>query len=214
MDRPVVFTSQFPPSERTFRGAVMMRLASGGADADELVEDFTELAGDFAEHFPDDAPIDPSEVPAVVDEVIAEYQRVVTTMSPDAVGLMESLDALLDAGILYSYGDAYEPSDAMAYLEEAFEAVVEAGGRLQGFLYSLVGDLDELVLDQRLEVAFGTFDATSSGIPALALEAVRVFTEHGLKASWSGDVDEPIVIEPIVVDAPLVADDDEPAHSH
>ena len=32
------FSSKYPPSETTFRGAITMRLASGGADVEELVD--------------------------------------------------------------------------------------------------------------------------------------------------------------------------------
>lgn len=207
MQRPAIFDSRFPPSERTFRGAISLRLASGGADIDELIEEFIEAAENFDELFPDDAPVAPADVPAIVDEVIAEYQRVVTTMSPDALGLMNALDDLFRAGILYSFGDSEEPSDAVEFLEDAFEAIAAEGGQLRGFLYSMVSDLDRLVLQQRLEVAFGTFDADSDAVPALAEKAVQIFRGHGLAARWSGDLDEPIVIEPILIDAPLVEDD-------
>ena len=209
MDKPAVFASKYPPSERTFRGAISMRLASGGADVDDLVADFTALALDFDEYFPDDAPVEPSQVPAIVEEVVEEYQRVVTTMSPDALALMDALDATFRAGILFSYGDADEPADAMEYLEDACGAVEAEGGRLRGYLFALVGDLDELVLDQRLELQFGTFDADSAAVEELAEESVRLLTQAGLKAGWSGRLEDPIVIEPMVVDAPLVLADEE-----
>ncbi|HBX80646.1 MAG TPA: hypothetical protein DEG88_02170 [Propionibacteriaceae bacterium] len=213
MQRPVIFSSTFPPSERTFRGAISLRLASGGADVDELIEDFTVAAENFDEYFPDDAPVTPDEVPAIVDEVVAEYQRVVTEMSPDAVGLMTSLDDLFAAGILYSYGDTDEPSDALEFLEDALESIAAEGGQLRGFLYSVSGDLDDMVLHQRLEIAFGTFDADATALPALAEKAVQIFTAHGLAASWSGDPGHPIVIDPIVVDAPLVEEEDDDDHA-
>lgn len=193
----------------------MMRLASGGADADELAEDFAAMAEDFAEYFPEDIPVLPEEVPGIVDEVVAEYQRVVTTMSPDAAGLMAALDHLLDAGILYSYGDGFDDEDAMEYLEDAFEFMASQGGRLRGYLYSTVQDLDRLVLAQRLEVSFGTFDADRGAVAQLAQDAVALFRSDGLQASWSGDIEDPIVIEPMVVDAPLVATgEDEHDHDH
>ncbi len=215
MTAPAAFASKYPPSERTFRGAITMRLASGGADVDELIEEFIEFAADFGQFFPDDAPVEPEEVEGIVDEVIAEYGRVVTEFSPDALGLLKSLDDLYDAGILYSYGDAFETSDAMEYLEDGFEVIAEKGGQCRGYLYSLVGDLDELVLHQRLEIAFGTFDADSAAVPSLAQEAVRILRANGLAASWSGDVTEPIVIEPMVMDAPLEPDDeDDEGHDH
>ncbi len=209
MRKPAIFDSLYPPSERTFRGAISMRLASGGADVDDLVAVFTEAAADFDALFPDDAPVAPDEVPAIVDEVLAEYQRVVTTMSPDADGLLAALDDLFRAGILYSFGDGEEPSEAMEYLEDALEAIAAEGGQLRGFLYSLVGDLDRMVLTQRLQVSFGTFDADSTAVDDLARKAVEVFRSHGLAASWSGEQEDPLVIEPIVIDAPLVEDDDD-----
>lgn len=213
MDKPAVFAGKYPPSERTFRGALSMRLASGGADVDDLVEDFTALAVAFDDYFPDDAPVDPADVPGIVDEVVAEYQRVVTTMSPDALALMTALESTFRAGILFSYGDADEPADAMEYLADACGAVEAEGGCLRGYLYALVGDLDELVLHQRLQLQFGTFDADSSAVGELAEEAVRLLREAGLAASWSGNQDDPIVVEPMLVDAPLVlADDDEDDH--
>lgn len=208
MQRPAIFDSRFPPSERTFRGAISMRLASGGADPDDLIEEFTQAAAEFDELFPDDAPVSPADVPAIVDEVLAEYQRVVTTMSPDADGLMAALDDLFAAGILYSYGEGEEPSDAMEYLEDSLEAIVTAGGQLRGFLYSLVRDLDRMVLHQRLEVSFGTFDADSTAVDELARKAVEIFRARGLAAGWSGAAEDPIVIEPIVIDAPLVESSD------
>ena len=212
MTAPAAFASKYPPSERTFRGAITMRLASGGADVDELIEEFVEFAADFGQFFPDDAPVAPEEVEGIVDEVLAEYGKVVTEYSPDALGLLKALDDLYAAGILYSYGDAFEASDAMEQLEDGMEVIAEKGGQYRGYLYSLVGDLDELVLHQRLEIAFGTFDADSAAVPALALEAVRILKANGLAASWSGDVADPIVVEPIVVDAPLELDDDD--HDH
>lgn len=215
MTKPAAFNSPYPPSDHTLRGAITMRLASGGADVDELIDEFTELVESFEEHFPDETPVSPDEVEGIVDEVVAAYQTVVTEMSPDAVGLMTSLDDLFAAGILYSYGDAFEASDAMENLEDGFETIAAAGGQLRGYLYSLVGDLDEMVLDQRLEINFGTFDADSAAVPAVANEAVRVLVANGLKASWSGNLEEPIVVAPIIVDAPLVdEDDDGPEHQH
>lgn len=202
------FSSKYPPSETTFRGAITMRLASGGADVEELVDEFTEFAQNFAEFFPEDAPVAPADVPAVVDEVVDAYNEVVTELSPDAAALMASLDELFEAGILFSYGDAFEASDAMEDLEDALAQIEAGGGRLRGYLYSLIGDLDEMVLRGRLEIAFGTFDADSAAVPAVAAEAVRILTKNGLKASWSGEADAPIVVEPIVVDTPLVDAED------
>lgn len=214
MQRPAIFDSLYPPSERTFRGSIAMRLASGGADIDELIDSFTAAAEEFDDYFPDDAPVAPADVPAIVDEVIAEYNRVVTEMSPDAVGLMTALDDLFREGILYSYGDADEPSEAMELVEDAFERIAAEGGQLRGWLYSLVEDLDELVLHQRLRIAFGTFDADSTAVPALAEKAVEILKAHKLAAAWSGDVRDPIVVDPIVVDAPLVEDDPDDDHVH
>jgi hypothetical protein len=214
MTKPAAFASQYPPSEHTFRGAITMRLASGGADVDELIEEFIELAADAALYFPDEAPITADAVPGIVDEVVAAYRAVVTEFSPDATGLLTALDQLFEAGILFSYGNAYDASEAMEQLEDAHEHLASEGGQLRGYLYSLIPDLDELVLDQRLDIAFGTFDADSEAVPALAEEAVRILTGNGLAASWSGDVQEPIVVEPIVMDAPLVDDSDEHEHEH
>lgn len=212
MTRSAAFDGRFPPTDRTFRGAITMRLASGGADVDELVEEFIELAADWDDNFPDDAPpVAPEDVPAVVDEVVAEYQRVVTELSPDAIGLMSALDALFAGGILYSYGDAFETSDAMEALQDAFDTLEAQGVTLKGYLYSLVGDLDELVLAQRLEINFGTFDGDSDGVPALAARALEILTAAGLKASWSGDPGDPIVVAPMLVNAPLAVEDD---HDH
>ncbi len=207
MTRPAVFASQFPPAEDNLRGAIMLRLASGGADADELADDFAVMAEDFSDYFPHDTPVSPEGIAAVVDEVVAEYQRVVTVMSPDAAGLMAALDRLLEANILFSYGDGFEPAESMEYVEHAFEHIAAEGGRLRGYLYSTIADLDQLVLTSRLEVSFGVFDAEADTATELANDAVGLFRAAGLQASWSGDPDAPIVIEPMIVDAPLVDED-------
>lgn len=213
MNLPAVFSSAYPPAVTNFRGAITMRLASGGADVDELVDEFTELAEDWAINFPDDAePVAAEDVPGVVDEVVAAYQQVVTQMSPDAAGLMAALDALFEAGILYSYGDAFEAGDATEELQRAFEIIEADGGTLRGYLFSLVGDLDELVLEQRLDITFGVFDGGTDAATELATDAVRILNACGLSASWSGVLDEPIVVAPMVLDAPLVVEDEE--HSH
>lgn len=207
--KPAAFASRYPPSEHTFRGAITMRLASGGADVDELVEEFIELAENAGVYFPDEAPIAAEAVPGIVDEVVAAYREVVTELSPDAAGLLASLEQLFAAGILYSYGNAYDASDAMEQLEDAHLHLASEGGQLRGYLYSLIPDLDELVLDQRLDIAFGTFDADSADVAALAEQAVAILVRNGLKASWSGNPLESIVVEPIVVDAPLDEDDED-----
>jgi hypothetical protein len=205
MQTPAVFNSRFPPSEETFRGVIMTRLASGGAEVGEVIDDFTGIAEAFADYFPDEPPVSPSEVAAVVDEVVAEHRRVVTSLSPDAAGLMKVLDDLHDADILYSFGDAFDDEDAQEYVREALEYVTEAGGKLRGYLYSTIQDLDRMVLEQVLQVSFGVFGPGPAD--AIAREAVGVFAANGLAASWSGA--GRIVIEPIIIDAPLVDDEDE-----
>lgn len=211
---PAVLTCRYPATDETFAGSIMLRIASGAADLDEITEDFTAIAEEFAEYFPDETPVAPEDVPALVDAIAEEHQRVVTAMSPDADALLLAMDDLLDAGIVVSFGQGYDADDAIAWAEDAADVLQEEGLETHGYAYSHAQDLSIMIMHQALALGFGTFTEDGAGAEDVARTTVEILSARGLKASWSGDITERIIIEPILFEAPLEEDDEDEEHEH
>ncbi len=149
--------SAFPPDDATFTGAITLRLASGSASLEEVVEEFIELADDFELNVPDDDPVAPADVPAIVAAVAAEFNRCVTVTSPDAEALQLSLDALAGVQIAYLFGQAYDGAEALEMVNELRVEVEQQGVTLRGYLYSDIPALDRMILDRTLTPALREF---------------------------------------------------------
>ena len=197
--------SAFPPDDATFTGAITLRLASGSASLEEVVEEFIELADDFELNFPDDDPVAPADVPAIVAAVAAEFNRCVTVTSPDAEALQLSLDALAGVQIAYLFGQAYDGAEALEMVNELRVEVEQQGVTLRGYLYSDIPALDRMILDRTLTIEVGVFD-DGDDVHVVADDAVAILRERGLQASWGGSPGDPILVRPIYFESPLVVE--------
>lgn len=91
--RGAYFEGKYPPDRTTFTGTLMTRVATAIDTRDALVEAFTAVAAEVATHFPDEQPIAADRVGPLVDAVIADHNDQVRHASPDAIRLLDALDA-------------------------------------------------------------------------------------------------------------------------
>ncbi|WP_040162253.1 DUF6891 domain-containing protein [Nigerium massiliense] len=203
-----LFDSAFPPDPRTFAGAISLRLASGAVSVDEVIEEFSEIAGDVESPFLDDEPIDPIDVPGIVAAVAAEYRRCVMFTSADARALINALDRLADARILYVYGEGRDVAESLEAVTGMAEAVAENGVELRGALYSTLQDLERMIMDGRLVIRMD--DRTGADDGALIEDVVALLNSLGLTAGWTPP-ERRIVVDPIHFRAPLVTDEETPS---
>ena len=126
------FQSAYPPSEETFAGDIMLRLAGGvWEDTDEIRDHFVETAEDIDDYYPD-GPASADDVPAIFDRVLAEYRRVVTDVSYDAAFLTALPELLLSRGIVMSWGDGFDTGEAVEYAAELAEVARDEGYSVRG----------------------------------------------------------------------------------
>lgn len=193
-------TSAYPPGEETFAGQIMLRLAGGiWEDTDDLIPEFQELAEEFEEFFPDEPAVDSHAVPDLIAAVLAEHQRVVTETSYDAIALYALADLLLQRGIVLSWGEGFDSSEATEQAAVLGKIAREQGVSVRGYCYAHAQDIDRLILTGRLYLGFGVFgprdDAAAEVIGA---EVVEILRAAALPTEWSGSADARIVCEPLL----------------
>jgi len=193
--------SRFPPTEDTFRGTIMLRLAGGAGfeDTDELADAMAEAVAEFSEIWPDDDPVAPQDVPDVVLEVFDEYRRVVTDHSDDVAQLEEVRGELLVGyGIVYNLGLGYDTAEAVDIVSDMADALREEGHHVvRGYAYSHQQDVDRMILTGTLPIGFGTFTEDGEGAAQIGEDIVEVLREVGLPAVWNGSTDTRIEVTPI-----------------
>lgn len=200
MTNPLL-TCAFPASRDTLAGSIMLRLASGAADAAELEAAYTELVGElspaeFAEFWPASEPVSAQAVPGIVSAVVAEHRRAVPRSNDETIALLSAIVAADAAGLVTVFGEAVDDADAIAYARAVAEDDAAKGRVRRGWIHADAGDLDELILTDRLSLGYGSFD---DDVPdeAIAAEAVALLTAQGLPAHHATDSHE-VVVDPLV----------------
>lgn len=202
--RHPVVDSAFPPGDGTLSGRLMLDVALGLDDTDDILDDLEELLedGEFHEFYPDDKVPTVREVRTLLADVVAEHNRLVTETSPQRDAFFAALRALTERDLLASFSGT-TLSDAVGDAFQLATELQDEGEEVRGFVFSHRQDLERLITDDHLTVGFGSVaddDAEAAAIGALALDA---FTRAGLDATWDGDVDHRIEIRGLRWAAPF-----------
>ncbi|MDT9592655.1 hypothetical protein RDV89_06235 [Nocardioides zeae] len=195
------FATRFPPADDTFSGVLMLKVAAGLDDLEDLQEMVAELIEDdeFPEVFPDEDEPTVAEALALLDEVVAEHDRVVTEPTADLLAFLRAIETLVAEGIGFSLGEGINASEASeAGLEAAQELAQETGRPSKGYAYSHLEDVDRAVLSDVLPVGFGGMDGSpDSEVVAIGRRVADVLTAAGLPVEWDGDPDRRIIVSPL-----------------
>ncbi|HEY1132961.1 MAG TPA: hypothetical protein VGE77_00155 [Nocardioides sp.] len=188
--------TRFPPADESFAGDLMLKVARGLEDREDLQDQITDLieSDEFAEVFPDDDEPSLDEALALLDEVIAEHDRVVTATSEHVATWFEALEELEERGVAFSFGQGFDTGEAA---QDGFEEASELEGAI-GYGYSHLQDLDRLVLTGTLVVGFsGMSGRLDEEAATVARTIVEVVTNLGLPVTWSGDPGTRIEVGPL-----------------
>ncbi|MGI2031369.1 DUF6891 domain-containing protein [Rhizobium panacihumi] len=109
-----------------------------------------------------------------------------------AFAQLEKVDiiALHNAGVTQS--------DGRSDVSEEFHARGDAGQSSRGWVFYHSQDVDGALAGGDLYLAFGAFRNADSMAPVVAREIMAVLGQHGLKATWDGDVGQRIRIAPFI----------------
>lgn len=193
-------TSRYPPGEESLTRRMMLRLAAGAwEDTDELTAEFVEMAEEFAAYFPGEEPVDADDIPGVLEQVIAEYRRVVTDTSYDAIAFAALPELLAQRAIVTSWGDGFDSSEAVQVCSEFAGAARAAGTPARGYAYVHTQDLDGMILTGRLHIGFGVFGpADESAAAVIGGEIAAILRAAELPVEWDGRTSSRIHCAPVL----------------
>ncbi|MDF9717538.1 hypothetical protein [Nocardioides sp. ChNu-99] len=196
------FATPYPPSEETFAGSLMLQVARGVEDLDDLrdqVEDLVEH-DDYSAVHPDEPVPTLEEAHALLDQVVAAHDAVVTESSPSALALERALAALPGRGIAVSVGEGFDAGEAA---REGYAAARELPGAV-GYVYCHLQDLDRVVLTGRLLLGFsGMSGRLDDEAAAVGRTVVEVLTDAGLPVAWDGDPGARVLVGPVRWERPF-----------
>lgn len=149
--RHPVVDSAFPPGDGTLSGRLMLDVALGLDDTDDILDDLEELLedGEFHEFYPDDKVPTVREVRTLLADVVAEHNRLVTETSPQRDAFFAALRALTDRDVLASFSGT-TLSDAVGDAFQLATELQDEGEEVRGFVFSHRQDLERLITDDHL----------------------------------------------------------------
>lgn len=203
------FASKYPPEEEgSFAGSLMLDVAIGIDDVDDLHDRLDDLLGedDFALSFPDEPQPTMSQATALLEEIIAEHNRVVPQISADLAAYLDAVARLAGQGVVLSL-HGYDAEEGAHLGHEAAQACIEAGEPARGYLYSHRQDLQRVVLDGELWVGFGHVSGEAEDIAAIDRVVASAFSAAGLPVEWDGHQGARIRIAPFRWEEPFGLDD-------
>lgn len=188
----VNFTGSFPPDPHSAIGRLMLRICIGTDSRAELQEQLRqEVARDDALH---EADITEESVPEVVDWLIEEHNTQVHFPSQTAYGLITAFDELTESGIVFGFGEGNDVQEALTAISNAANTLAQQGFPIHGYCFSTIPDVERMILEQRLYVAFGVFDETGEGAVGIGERVARAFAEHDLQVDWNGTEEQRIQV--------------------
>lgn len=188
----VNFTGSFPPDPQTALGRLMMRICIATDTVAELEEQLRrEIPGDEALRAAD---ITDATVPEVVQWLIEDHNAQVHFPSQTAHGLITALDELTENGIVFGFGESPDVEQSLTAISGAANTLAQQGFSIDGYCFSTIPDLDRMILEQRLFVAFGVFDATGAGAVQVGERIAQTFVEHDLQVDWDGTEEQRIQV--------------------
>ncbi|MFW6773104.1 DUF6891 domain-containing protein [Nocardioides sp. CPCC 205120] len=194
--RHAAFSTPYPPSDATFAGRLMLDVALGIDDLDDLREKIEDLVGtgDFPAVYPDEPVPTYDDAVALLDQVVAAHDAVVTAPSHDALALAGVLQTLPARGVAVSFGEGF---DAREGAQMGHAAALRLDGAI-GYVYSHTQDLERLVLSDQLYLGFsGMSGRLEEEAVAVGRTVVEVLTTAGLPVRWDGDPQARIAVAPV-----------------
>lgn len=191
-ERDLNFTGTFPPDRETAIGRLVTRICIGTDSRQDLEDRLRwEIAGDSALR---DADITEESVPSVVGWLIDEHNQQVAAPSHTAFGLITALEQLTEEGIVFGFGEGAGVQDSLQGVSHAAEVLIAEGRRVDGYCFSTVDDVERMIFEQRLYVAFGVFTLDGQGATEIGDRIATAFRAHDLSVEWEGTDDRRIQV--------------------
>lgn len=186
------YASEFPPSDDTLAGRMMMLLATGREDA--IADLMWEALDDGEQLFPDDPTIedlDEETADALRERVRDAYARAVSEPSDDVAALDAAAGALADRGIAWSHAEGWDAREAA---EEGYAAARDLP-EPRGYAYITVQDVERAVASEVLYIGYSDMSG-EGGAEAVAVgeSIVAELREAGLNVAWSGKASQRITL--------------------
>lgn len=114
----------------------------------------------------------------------------------DVDHLEAAFEQLRKADIIALHYAGNTQSDGRSDAGEEYHTRKDAGRSSRGWVFYHSQDVDGALASGELYLAFGAFENPDQMAPVIAREAMAVLAQHGLKASWDGDIGQRIRIAP------------------
>ncbi|WP_147017515.1 DUF6891 domain-containing protein [Methylorubrum extorquens] len=146
--------------------------------------------------------IDPEDRGWVEAEVVRAFARkradeATWPLETDFDRLAIAFDALDASGIIALHKAGYTRSDGISDAAEIDHQRRERGRASRGFVFYHGQDVEAVVFDRGLYLAFSAFDDRDATMAAIAAEIVAAVEAQGLRTHWEGDVGTRILVHPI-----------------
>ncbi|WHQ70876.1 DUF6891 domain-containing protein [Methylorubrum extorquens] len=146
--------------------------------------------------------IDPEDRRWVEAEVVRAFARkradeATWPLETDFDRLAIAFDTLDASGIIALHDAGYTRSDGISDAAEIYHQRRERGRASRGFVFYHGQDVEAVVCDHGLYLAFGAFDDRDATMAAIAAEIVAAVEAQGLRTHWEGDVGTRILVHPI-----------------
>lgn len=188
----VNFTGAFAPDQDTVIGRLVLRICIGTDSRDELEDRLRwEMIGDGALR---DADITQESVPELVDWLIQDHNTQVPFPSQTALGLITALEELTAEGIVFGFGEGSDVMQSLTAVSNAANTMAQEGHSIDGYCFSTTADVERMIFDQELYVAFGVFRESGEGAVQIGRRIVEAFTRHDLQVDWNGTEEQRIQI--------------------
>lgn len=188
----VNFSGTFAPDGETAIGRLMTRICIGTDSRQDLEDRLRwEIARDSALR---DADITEESVPAVVGWLIDDHNEHVTFASQTAFGLISALEQLTEDGIVFGFGEGADVHDSLQGVSHAANTLLGEGHSIDGYCFSTIDDVERMIFEQRLYVAFGVFDPEGTGAVTIGERIAATFRAHELDVEWEGTDDRRIQV--------------------
>lgn len=173
------------------RAAMAFLAASGFAD-DTLLDELDARIDDLVEGA--DAAFR-KDIQRQVVEGLARQRDREATWTEETVNdrIDEAFDELWDEGIVALQNVGYSPEEGWEDVRDAAELLDEP----RGAVFWHGGETERAVDGAGLNLTFGALGPDDDeGHAAIGREVLEVLRKHGVEASWSGTVGDPVVIAP------------------
>ncbi|HWC20855.1 MAG TPA: hypothetical protein VG502_01025 [Flexivirga sp.] len=188
----VNFTGAFVPDPDTAIGRLVLRICIGTDSREELENRLRwEMIGDGPLR---DADITQESVPEVVDWLIQDHNTQVPFPSQTALGLITAFEELTAEGIVFGFGEGRDVMQSLTAVSNAANILAQEGHSIDGYCFCTAADVERMIFDGELFVAFGVFDETGEGAVRIGERITEAFARHDLQVDWNGTEEQRIQV--------------------